>query len=84
MAIERHPLLAGRQGGLLKRLEYLGFYLWVGITAWFVIMVFADHFFGNRATRKRTALRFFLVMLWPLAILSRRGRDIVFKEGETF
>ena len=68
----------------MKRIEYFGFYIWVGITAWLLFTVLADHFFGTAPTRKRTAVRFLLVVLWPLAMLSRRGRDIVFKEGEKF
>lgn len=83
MALQWHPLPAGGQGRLLK-IRYLAFYLWVGVTAWMALTVAADHFFGTETTRKRTAVRFLLVVLWPLAILSRRGRDILFKEGGKF
>ena len=57
------------------------FALWLGVTAVIVAMALSDFLFGNRDPR-RLGLRVLLAFAWPIAALSRSGRDILFNLGK--
>lgn len=61
-------------------MRWLPFFMYVSGTAMLTLFVLSDYAFGG-ADGKTTLKRFGLVFVWPLAALSRAGRDLLFKYG---
>lgn len=56
------------------------FSIWVAITV--VIMAFAvSDFLFNKTDARRLGLRLALACVWPLALLSSAGRELLFRSG---
>lgn len=56
------------------------FALYVAITVVLMAICASDFFFGKGEGRK-LGVRLGLCLIWPLAGLSRAGRDLLFKSG---
>lgn len=61
-------------------MRYLPFAIYAAVTVVILGIVLSDFFFG-RADVKRLAIRVALAFIWPLAALSRPGRDLLFNTG---
>lgn len=61
-------------------MRWLPFLLYVSGTILLALVVFSDYAFGS-ADGQTTLKRFALVAVWPVAALSRKGRDLLFKYG---
>jgi hypothetical protein len=60
--------------------RYLPFVLWIAITVVLLVTITSDFIFGRRDPRL-WLMRMGLALIWPLAALSRAGRDILFRNG---
>jgi hypothetical protein len=61
-------------------MRYLPFILWFAITAMLLVAITSDFLFGRRDPRL-WLMRMGLALVWPLAALSRAGREILFRNG---
>lgn len=61
-------------------MRYLLFALYVSSLITMILMVLSDFFFGHSSGRD-LGRRLLLVLVWPIAILSRAGRVILFNNG---
>jgi hypothetical protein len=61
-------------------MRYTLFAFWCAITFVWMCIVLSDFVF-NRISVGLFAARLALVLIWPLAILSSAGRNVLFKEG---
>jgi hypothetical protein len=61
-------------------MRYIPFAIWVGITLWFLVMSVSSYYFGDGGVRL-LAKRIGLSFVWPLAMLSREGRNIILSYG---
>lgn len=62
-------------------MRWLPFVLWIAVTVVLIMVVLSDFLFG-KGDAKRLGIRIALAFVWPLAALSRPGRDVLFKEGK--
>jgi hypothetical protein len=61
-------------------MRYLPFTRWVAITAVLVIAAVSEFVFGRSGIR-RLGLRVALSLVWPLALFSRAGREVLLSFG---
>lgn len=62
-------------------MRWLPFTLWAAITVVLVVIVISDFAFG-KGDVKLLGKRMGLAFIWPLAALSRPGRDLLFNVGK--
>jgi hypothetical protein len=62
------------------RTTYFGFILWFAGTMLFISVVFSSHAFSEVGSphRKLLGRRLLLCFVWPIALLSKAGRDYLF------
>lgn len=56
------------------------FAVWAAITVVFMAIAVSDLLFG-KSDAKKFGLRLALSVVWPLALLSSAGRELLFKSG---
>lgn len=56
------------------------FAVWAAITVVFMAIAVSDLLFG-KSDAKKFGLRLALAVVWPLALLSSAGRELLFKSG---
>jgi hypothetical protein len=61
-------------------MRYLPFTLWAAVTVVFFVFALSDAFFG-KANAKQTVVRMALAVFWPVALLSRSGRQLLLAAG---
>lgn len=62
-------------------MRYIPFFLWIGGTVTLLLLILSDFIFGRG--RPATLLkRAALALVWPVAALSRPGRELLFKTGK--
>jgi len=57
------------------------FDIWFSITVLFVLIAISTFVFAKDGW-KRLGMRVMLAVVWPFAMLSRAGRNLLFKVGE--
>jgi len=62
------------------RMRYILFVLWASITLFLLLSALSDFLFGRHDGR-RLLQRVLLAVVWPVAILSAAGRDLLFNRG---
>lgn len=62
-------------------MRYLPLALWASSTLVMVLIVLSDFAFSDSADVKLTGKRLALALVWPLAAMSRRGREVLFNTG---
>lgn len=55
--------------------------IWIAITAVLVIIVASDSLFAKKRD-PRLGMRFLLCLVWPIALLTKAGREVLFKNSE--
>lgn len=61
-------------------IRLLTFSLLISITGVLILIVLSDYIFGD-VNLRTTGKRLGLVLVWPLAVLSRPGRELLFNYG---
>ncbi len=63
-------------------MRYIPFFLWIGGTVTLLLLILSDFVFG-RGQPATLLKRAALALVWPLAALSRPGRELLFRENRT-
>ena len=56
------------------------FAIWAAITVVIMAMALSDFIF-NKSDARKLGLRLALAIVWPLALMSSAGRNLLFKSG---
>lgn len=62
-------------------MRYYAFTLWVAVTFYLSLWFISDFAFGD-GSAKKLIKRLLFAIIWPFALLSRPGRNVMFKSGK--
>lgn len=62
-------------------MRYLALSTWAAVTVVLMVIIISDFAFG-KGQAKLLLKRLGLALVWPIACLSRPGRNLLFKEGK--